>query len=491
MATSFLANLFEQQNVEEWDKQYEWIHMVIEMLAESDSERARRVSWKALDSSHSYILGAAFKALGEVGTMEDAVSLKEWILQEKGKGKLSDIDGFAEESSTVAKKAIENIKMRMAKPQDFKEIKAMLDAYGLSINMMTQELLNARESFRAKSDLPIHALLFLYEQNAIRWHRDAIILAFMSKGFVNPAERKIAADFFAKKLLESDVEQWDKEKWRVSDVMFFVGSDTEQGRRVARKALNSSERWTRNSAIRSLESIGTMEDVERLNALISRREEEGKNSSHDEPSLAAKKAIRQITLRTSNPQDYRDIRVMLGTFGLGYEVDKELLDVRESFRAKGDDPVQVLLFLFEKNARVYIRDEIIEAIQKRGPEKSKKIAADFLAKKFLESEMSEINRGTDGKWIYAGREILVEANPEQARKVARQMLNSQEKLFEWLAVLTLAEVGTEEDVAGLDALARREKSKPDNESTTSRIEKTIEQIKERTKGKKGKPDEEK
>ena len=479
MGADFLAKQFETHEEKVWYEQ-QWIDNLLEVLAETDPERARHLAWKALSSPH-LATGAAYAVLGKVGTMEDAKHLKEWKLQ----GKITDLTL----DEVGIDKAMELIALRMENPQDFKEIQSTLDAYELSMNMMTSELIAVRKSLHSSGDDPVQDLLLLFEQqNAEDWWRRSIVNAIQRYG--SQEAKKIAAAFL-EKYMESGAVQWNDDKlwnkasWIMDAIRFFTEADPERARRVAHTALHSLTPQVREVAAKSLKEIGTKEDVERLEAMIAQQEAEQGKETYDQSLHEARKAIKQITLREARPQDYSDIRAMLDAYGFithrrgGLDrITQELLDARESFRAKGDDPIHAMLFLFEKNDDSSIRAAIIEAIDLMGSEKAKRVAADYFAGKYL--EINE-EKWYEEEWGYRVIGLLGKSDTEQSRRALRKAwdLFGMRPYDRSEALKAFEEIGTMEDVEVLKELIIP-KEQRENENTFPLNDNSYEALKQRT-----------
>jgi len=272
----FLTKQIESTNFEN-ERDLSWIAESLGFFVETDPERARHIAWKLLNTPKPSEPGRGFSmlpvmvALGETGTMEDVERLKDWAAQRK-----IEIKGWCCEN------AIELIKLRhRTKPQDYSDIRAMLKewlkdwAWIRPMRHIDEKLLEARESFRVKGDDPFQVFLFLFESNTDDLYRSGLLDA---TDYGVPGRMAQVADFLAKRLEGTDVEQWDGEKTISRTFWTLEGKDNERAKRLAKKALNSPKQEIQKRAIRVYREVGTLEDVETVrNWYVRQAKSEGRS----------------------------------------------------------------------------------------------------------------------------------------------------------------------------------------------------------------------
>jgi len=406
---------------------------------EGDLEQAKRVARKASNSQDWRIERKAVEALVELEDVEGLESYVQWK---------QDAD---HELSRIAKGEAELITLRRTRPQEYEEMKTMLEACGLPVDLrgeklLTRKLLDARKSFREKGDEHVAMLDFLFDQLSDNKRRRVQI--------VEELQGEKAVEFLVKRLESLDMEQWKGQSWSGTAIRKLAEIDLEQTRRMARKAFHSQTVHIEMSALWALEELGTAEDVEGIKSYIRQR-----NKPDDELSARAEETLRHVKMRISDPQGYNDLRFVLYAYDPNLNHgwwNKQMYDAQLSLQIKGEDTAPALLFLFGENVDTIFRDPVVKAILRDGTRESKEIAMDFLAKQLLKLNLEE---WPNEKWVSSAMKMLAKTAPKQAKHVARKALNSQDKKIERKALEVLMEL---EDVEGLTSYVRW-KQQPESE----------------------------
>jgi len=180
------------------------------------------------------------------------------------------------------------------KPQNYIDIKKLLDAYALADDMMDEKLIAARELLRSKGDEAVPALILLFKEYQNDQYRAAIVDALQSN-----RGSKLAATAFLAEQLSRNAEQWQGEIWVASAIYFIATSNPEIGRGVALKALDAQSDFVKQSAIRSLAEVGTPQDAEKLRLFLERRKSL-KQVQNDGVLTGVNAAIERIVERSSS-----------------------------------------------------------------------------------------------------------------------------------------------------------------------------------------------
>jgi len=184
------------------------------------------------------------------------------------------------------------------------------------------------------------------------------------------------------------------------------------------------------------------------------------------------------------PKNYNEIKSILDIYVNADDMlDQEQLDARASLRAKADAATPALMILFKENTDgEYLntddgyRAAIIDIF--RHSNQTKKSAAAFLAKQ-LESDVEQWNGQI---WIKGAIEFITEVDPEQARRISRKALNYKQDSVKSSAVLSLAEVGTKEDIERLNTLMRQRRAAgipSDRDGITTKADEAVKRISKR------------
>lgn len=180
------------------------------------------------------------------------------------------------------------------KPTNYSDIKELLDVYALADDMMDEKLIAAREALRSKGDEAVPALILLFKENPNDQYRAAIVDALQfNRG------RKLTATAFLAEQLSTSAEQWQGQIWVASAIRFIATSNPELGRGVALKALDAQSDFVKQSAIRSLAEVGTMQDAEKLRVFREQRKSL-KQGLNDGVVTNVDAAIERITERSAS-----------------------------------------------------------------------------------------------------------------------------------------------------------------------------------------------
>lgn len=180
------------------------------------------------------------------------------------------------------------------RPQNYSEMKSILDVYAQADDMMDEKLINARESLRSKGDEAIPALLMLFKETTNDQYRAAIVDALQH----NKGPKSISVTFLAGQL-EAKVEQWHGQIWIAGAIRFLTTTNPEQARNVSRRALNAQSDFVKQAAISSLAEVGTTNDIERLRSFATKRRSSQEDHQNDGVLVKADAAIRRISDRAS------------------------------------------------------------------------------------------------------------------------------------------------------------------------------------------------
>lgn len=180
------------------------------------------------------------------------------------------------------------------KPQNYDEVKAMLDAYAMADDMMDQDLLDARNRLHGKGAEVVPALIYLFGENTDDHYRCAIVDALWR----NKGPKQAAVAFLAGQLA-GQAKDWHGYVWVYTAIQFLTEADPEQARGVDVRALDSKEALVQCAAIDSLAQIGTKQEVPPLKSYIAREKSADKHPYQFSMFVRGAEALKQILVRVA------------------------------------------------------------------------------------------------------------------------------------------------------------------------------------------------
>lgn len=181
------------------------------------------------------------------------------------------------------------------RPNNYSEIKTLLDSYANADDLMDEQLIAARKNLHSKGEEAVPALLVLFKENSNDHYRSLIVSALQ-----NNKGSKESSMVFLEKELQVLPEPWKDKYWIVKSIDLMTANDPMRARPLARKALNAEDDLVKSAAVKSLAIVGTSEDVEKLKSFISIRRPQFEKPEYDVLSTRASDAIQQISSRTAS-----------------------------------------------------------------------------------------------------------------------------------------------------------------------------------------------